>query len=355
MNISMVIADADKDYLQRISEVLQTYDDLSISVVTTAERMNQALERGVDVLLFDPDLSDERMPVSAAKVAICLYSDEAKNTGLYADVQQIQKYQRVSNIYRYINRAYADKAGFSPNFSAEATRIIGVYSPIGGSGKTTIALALAAMLRQMGNTVLFTSLEQFESSSVVNPHEEDGLAALIQALATEKLSNGPLGADQVNIGAHLKALAKPGFEGVDYIEGFNRLVDYSSLAGSEIEELFSRMRKDAEYRFIIVDMGSTLDEISRVLFELADSVVLVERSGELPKKKMDNLAEQPLIQENIKKLFRVANFVTSNKYASAFEEIPSIGNIHAFPETSLTNMIRNINLNSELRPELLQR
>ena len=218
MNISVAIASSDREYMERLSEALGQYEELAIHVYTGRETLTAAMESNhFDVLLFDPDLSEDRLPFQHVELPICLYSDEAKNTGLYPEEVKTEKYQRVSNIYKQIIREYAERAGeaLEPDRS-QKTVCIAVYSPIGGSGKTAASLAVGSRLAKQGKSVLFFSAEQLDSSSYINPRKEEGLVALIEAASDKK----------VNFELKLKGLLKTGNGGISYLEGFERLADF---------------------------------------------------------------------------------------------------------------------------------
>ena len=83
MNISVAIASSDREYMERLSEALGQYEELAIHVYTGRETLTAAMESNhFDVLLFDPDLAEDRLPGQHVDLPICLYSEEAKNTGL---------------------------------------------------------------------------------------------------------------------------------------------------------------------------------------------------------------------------------------------------------------------------------
>lgn len=339
MNISIAIVDADSKYVSRLSEVLQQYKDLSISIFTNVQRYRDDLEhRQFDILLFDPDISEEDLALSGAKLAICLYSDHCKNIHRYADCIKVLKYQRVSNIYKSMLREYADKAGYSVDFcNGRSTKLLGVYSPVGGAGKTTVALAFASKLKSLGNTVLFVSTEQLESSSSVNTHDEDGMAILINDLSDEN----------INFKVKLTAISKHGMDDLEYLEGFIRLVDYDAVTADEIRSIFEHIKRDSDYQYVVIDMDSNLDTINRTVFELSDQILLVEKPGELPVRKMELFARQVLVQEQKRKIYRLHNFAENNSVYSGELDVPVIGQIHNYGNLKLTHMIHTINANGE--------
>lgn len=339
MNISIAIGDADREYVERLSEVLQQYHDLTLSFFTNFDSLQKALEqKQFDILLFDPDISQERLTVSGVKLAVCFYRDSCSNLHMYANCAKVLKYQRVSNIYKDILREYADKAGGAEEFGNRMkTRLIGVYSPVGGSGKTTIALAIACRLKALGNQVLFVNTEQLESSSIVNTHDEDSMAMLIEDSGNEK----------VNFKVKLTAVSKHGLDDMEYLEGFTKLVDYDAVTGEEIARVLERIKKESDYQYVVIDMDSHLDPVNRAVFQLADQIILVERPGELPVRKIELFAQQVFAQEYKNKMFRVWNFAESQSIYSNELEVPVIGKVHHYGNLKLESMVHAINANGE--------
>ncbi|MBR4082973.1 MAG: AAA family ATPase [Lachnospiraceae bacterium] len=335
MNISIAIADTNKSYRERLVEVLQEYEDLSVSVFTNAERLEETLQtKNFDIVFFDPDICDKKMTFYNTKMNVCMYSDEARNTNLYSDCVKVLKYQRISKIYKDIVKAYADKVGNWADFDrSQNTRLVSVYSPIGGSGKTTISLALASKLTSLGKSVLLLSMEQMDSSACMNPHteEEDGIIALLQAVV-----------ENSNFELKLKGATKKGLNGIFYVEGFERIVDYNTVDKEEIYQVVDKIRKSGSYDVVIFDMNSCYDTICQVVFEQADSILVVERAGELALKKLEMFAQQAIAKEYIAKMYKICNFVDNNTKKSEALTVESIGNVHNYGTQALKEVIQAI-------------
>lgn len=340
MNISIAIADLNLEYIERLSEVLQQYEELTIHIYTSGYKLQAAIEKNrFDVVLFDPDISEERLVFPGVKLPICLYSDEAHNRSMYADFAKVVKYQRVSNIYKEIIREYADKAGYSADFdNSKNTGILAVYSPVGGSGKTTIALTVASKLVSQGKAVLFISAEQLNSSLCLNAKREDGVTALVEAVADER----------VNFELKVKGIMKSGVNGMYYLEGFDRIVDYSAVTGDEFAEVLNRIRRGGFCNVVVVDMESNLDSISRSVIETADKVLVVEKAGELPAVKMNLFAQQTFTHEHRDKMMIVHNFAENNSVYSDQLAVPVVGTVHNYGNLQLKNVIQAINANGEI-------
>ncbi len=347
MNISIAIADLNKEYVERLLEVLQQYDELTIHVYTNWQKLQTAMDGGrFDVVLFDPDICEERLGFSKVKLPVCLYSDEARGAGLYPDTAKVLKYQRISGIYKEMIRAYAEKAGYSADFDhSQSTSVAVVYSPVGGSGKTTVALALASRLASQGMSVLFMSAEQLDSSGCVNPHSEDGIITLIQAAADE----------QVNFPLTVKGVRKQGLNNMFYIEGFQRLADYDAVTDKEMSDVFDKIRRSGICDVLVVDMETNLNAVGRAVASQADTIVVVERPGELPAAKMDLFARQVFANEHSGKMVRVFNFAENNSKFSQGLDRPVAGTIHNYGNLPLKNVIQAINMNNELQTEIIIR
>ena len=333
MNISISIADANREYLERLVEVLQEYEELSVSVFTNATLLEQALQtKRFDIVLFNPDICEKKLTFFNVKLCICLYSEDTQNAMLYSDCLKIMKYQRISKLYKEIIKAYADKAGYLADFdNSQNTKIIAVYSPIGGSGKTTIALSLASNLSSSGKSVLFLSAEQMDSSSYVNSRMEEGITMLIESVG-----------ENTNFELKLKGIMKKGLNGVSYIEGFERIVDYNTVTKEEMGAVIEKIRKCGCCDVVIIDMESRMDDICQAVFEQADNIIVVERTGEISTRKMDMFAQQALVCEYASKMCKIQNFVDRNTQLGNQLEIPIIGRVYNYGNQSLKNLIHSI-------------
>lgn len=343
MNISLAIGDCDLDYSERLLAGLSRYDELTVHLYTDAGKLQRALaEKTFDVVLFDADISEERLAFGASKLAVCLYREDAKNIGLYPDMEKLSKYQRISAIYQEMARLYAGKAGYSDGFDySHRTDSAAVYSPVGGSGKTTVALALASQLSGQGKKVLFLSVEPLNSSLCVNPKKGEGLVGLLEASASET----------VNFELKLKGTVNSGLNGMEYAEGFERLADYDAVAKGELAEVLSKIRRSGIYDAIVLDLGSRLDWAGREALDFADRILIVEREGDLAKEKLELFSSQALFQEYKGKCAGVLNFAEGSSRQKLILEIPMTGSIPYYGSIPIEDLISAIARNGELGAE----
>ena len=339
MFISIAVADSNREYLERLTEVLQQNGDLDISIFYNADRLISSMEKErYDVVLFDPDISDTKLSFPNVKLAVCLYSDEAVNKELYVDMDNIRKYQRISNIYKDILKKYADIAGYSANFSnAKRTKIQAVYSPIGGSGKTVISLAIAEKMSQLGKNVLYFSTEQLSSSASYFEYKEEGNTALV-----ETISSG------ASFDMKLKGITKQGNNGVNYIEGFERIADYIDITYEEMKDVLNNIKKTGIFDSIIVDMACSIDHITKAVWEEADEIFVICKSGNFSTKKLNFFANQGIVLENKKKFLKIDNMVDISSKFNNELDVPCVASIHNYGNISEENVISAINYSNDI-------
>lgn len=344
MNINIAIADSNETYLKRLMDVLDAEKSLTISIFTDEEGLIKALEdRDYDVLLFDPDISDRKLNFYRTKLPICLYSPYSKNHGLYSGIQSIKKYQRISNIYADVNRLYAEKAGdvFSPDKSS-MTSVISVFSPVGGSGKTSVAMAIASKLKEEGE-VLFLSMEQLCGVDSLNPPQDEGIVKLIENLK-----------EDVNFEALLAGMRKHGFNDIYYISGFDKAVDYNEVSREDVRNLIVAIKKTGVFKYVVIDTESIIDERVMAILEGSDHIVVVSSSDDTSAEKIKKLPSQAVIMENSKKISMIFNKKKTHVKSQSDYEWDVIGEVKDYGNIYMRDVVKNMYIGDEINVETLK-
>jgi cellulose biosynthesis protein BcsQ len=179
------------------------------------------------------------------------------------------------------------------------TSVVAVYSPIGGSGKTTIACALANYLSMMGKKTLYLNFEEVASDGGYFPQSEDKSMSDLM---------GYIG-NNINLGVKLQGIQQTKKENLYYINHFRSPNDIYEITESELEELLAQISNSELYDYVVVDMGGYLDYKTLKIFEIAEKIVLVDRNDMIGKIKMSKfLAQAHIVNEYIYKMMRVINF-----------------------------------------------
>lgn len=144
-----VVCDSESDYARRFMEYenqKKTFP-MEIAACTSLEALHSLSEkRKIDVLLVsERTFADDALSVGAGKTFIL--AEDGEVTG-YENIARISKYQSCDTVLRSVMSCYeAEEAAlYVPYGETENKKLIGVFSPAGGCGKTLFALALGQML-----------------------------------------------------------------------------------------------------------------------------------------------------------------------------------------------------------------
>jgi pilus assembly protein CpaE len=153
-------------------------------------------------------------------------------------------------------------AGVSTSSGGTEAHVIAIYSPQGGSGKTTIATNVAAALMREGTKVLLVDCDlQFGDVGVfLNLQSQRNIVDLVRSV--DDLDLDLVDNVLMNHDSGLKVLLAPG-----------RPEDAEEVLPDKTAELIQKLR--GVFDFIVVDMASKLDDLAVALFDVADRIVLV--------------------------------------------------------------------------------
>lgn len=331
MMIRMAVADANQDYVTRLANVLEDYEDLNLSVFTERYSLETALaSRRFDVLLFDSDLYDGQVGLPSGTLPIMLWNSEKPVPESCKSFAKVAKYQRISNIYRQVLELYADVCGNVDSvLGTKGVRICAFYSPVGGCGKTTTALVAAKKLALQGLRTFYISLEEMASESCYLPQNaEKGLSEIAAALGGD-----------VNFNLKLQGLLQTKSDRFFYLNHFDSPNDILEITEQELEELFSHLRGCGLFDYIIVDMGVSMNANQLRIFELADKLVIVGRPDEMASGKLNTFFKQiHIMNEYQSKMLFLMNFDNGRVTESAYP-VPLIGKIAFAPNQDSAGLI----------------
>lgn len=262
MKIRLLIITADTDYADHLSNILaEKYaDTFEINVCFSAERLRELCSAGkFETALFDPEF----LPfINKNSIQLPLIlTDEPGSDGLENNFKKILKYQRISSIAGNILENYAEAGKIVNEFGSHKARVTVSWSPAGGSGKTTVALAYAANKVFTGKQVLYLNMENFSSASVY--FQENGKSI---SKVFEKLES--------NVNIFLTGIRqRDGGSGISYFCGPENYDDINILTADDIAVLTEACISVTDE--LVIDLPSQCDERIQKVFEIADTVLLV--------------------------------------------------------------------------------
>ena len=150
---------------------------------------------------------------------------------------------------------------FEAQQATGSTRVMSVFSPKGGVGKTTIALNLAVTLAQLGQrTVLIDGSIQFGDLRALLKVPAD--APSILDLPTDRIAESDLG----------DVLWRDP-SGIDILLAPPRIEMAEMLTARDVGKILSLLRR--VYAVIVIDMSSQLNDIGLAFLDASDLIVAI--------------------------------------------------------------------------------
>ncbi len=231
-----------------------------------AQLLQSYIDNGesIDIVLISPDLYTAEMKLPD-DVLIVLLEDDALSMRTDS-VLTVYRYQRLGQLITTVMGYYYEHnetAGRQFVRSKHAS-VISVFSPMGGVGKTTVAVNLCKQLALNGERVFYLNLETIPSGSLFFSSEEDNPS--LQIFYYAKQETGQLL-------SKIEALKKyDPYSMVDYFDIAIQAAEMLELKEMEIKRLINGIVDTGVYDYIIIDLDSSLHERSKVALLESDQV-----------------------------------------------------------------------------------
>ena len=296
MKIRLLIASSDGTYANHLSRVLaeKHAEVFEVSICSSEERMQEVLSNHrFDAALLErqfldcADLREVRLPLE-------LWDDASAFRAEAGKYPPIRKYQRISSIIRDVLAQYAAISSNKEVFGNSQAHITAVWSPAGGSGKTTTALAYAAQKVAGGRKTVYLDLQCFSCSSVYFQQSGKSISSLF-----EKLDS--------NIELLLQSVRQQDSDsGIYYFCQPENYDDINILTTADVMDLIDGCARGSDE--LVIDLSSICDEKTCEILKMADTVFVVLDASRTDKAKWEQFRTQDDVYERIRsKTVLVAN------------------------------------------------
>lgn len=271
IRLNLLLADTDEHYLIQLANYLQNRHSASFSVsyVTSENHLKVYLEKhrnSLDILMAGPSLA--KALYTGTQTTVILLSDgRLENSEIEYPV--LDKFQRGDQLASRALQIYMEQHPDRRfiNTAQGSNRLIGVFSPSGGCGKSTLAAGLSAIAHHHGKKAMYLNLEGCESTEAWFPKgNSPSISELFYHLKE--------GASQLSLKLEALSYRDPG-SGVRSFMPADTLLDFNELTDSDLERLADELRKTENLDVVFVDMPASVDAKNLKIMELMDQVLLV--------------------------------------------------------------------------------
>lgn len=253
----IAVCDGEASYACRLMEYANQRRDL-LFVVHAFTKSQDLLaflqETSVDILLLDWELAPLCLREVSAGMVILLSEEEYLETeGSYP---VIYKFQSCARILQQVLDLYAETAGegLGAACAREKTQFIGIYSPVGRSGKTTFALALGKELGRRRRT-LYLNLEEYSGFEKLYPYA-DG-RTLSELLYFQKQGKKAFACKLEGMIQEMGTLS--------FIPPLRSPAELRQVGGEDWTELMEAIARESGFEFVILDLSGAVNGLYEIL------------------------------------------------------------------------------------------
>ena len=307
-----ILADLEEEYLVPIQ--LKLFQELGstidVEVITEREYFDDffSVARRGDVLLISEELYHDGFQRHDIKNIFVMSESVAENKIISDHIRFIYKYTSVKKLYDEI--LYIADTDRSIQKNKKEPQVILVYSPIGGAGKTTISIGLAAALEENYKGALYIDAEYLQSfhcftreksciPNEFNRHMYQGAAGMYNKM---------------------KACVRK--EGFAYFPPLRGSLDSLRVDFSAFIKLIKEAKQSQDYDYIIVDTDSLYTKDKADLIEMADKVLIVTKNDSVSCFRVNLLIDNMNMKDKEKFIF-ICNFYDQTGDQVLQEEVPA--------------------------------
>lgn len=310
-NIKILMADTDDKYLMPLERkfIDELEDKADLIVITDPDYLKQyfSTPQKLDILIINEELYDVQL--ERHDIANVFILTEEEKSPRDTETNQIYKYTSVKEIYaEVINKSPAKNASFN---NTEETKILMIYSPIGGIGKTSVSAALCEAIAKYHKKVLFIGIDSLQTFGSIIEHLPD-MESGAEKLMIEK-------SEYVYEAIKSKIITRT----FDILPPFHLSLPSLNIKGEDYLNLLNCIKATKYYDYIVVDGVSDFNEDISRLMGIANHTIIVAGQDKNSAHKLDCLLRNIDCSDNERFVFvcnkyknEKENFLTNNHFAN---------------------------------------
>ncbi|MBO4898418.1 MAG: AAA family ATPase [Clostridia bacterium] len=308
--LNIVLADSDELFLNHLTnyllEKINTFEVYSFTTKESLVRFIEDKSNKIDIIAFSEDLMDGAITLAGAPVKVLL------SDGSYSEVndfKSINKYQKAEKFVSGLLLLYAEATGRveAVTHGDKNTKIVGFYSPVGGSGKTVLSVAAACALARRGKRVFYLNAEKINSTASVLNRAESGNMSDIYLNAKTK---------GANIGLRIMANKYVDMNtNISYINPAESSLEINELTSAEFKKILKEFETLGEFDVIIVDFDSEFNKDKIDVLSAVDKIFVPFTGDSVSVSKIDLFMKELEMYDELSDLYPKINLVL-NKAAN---------------------------------------
>lgn len=331
--INLVLADSDDFFLKSLSRYILDHNSaFEVNIFTSDEYLLKYISNNsVDILLIEEGMLTSDVLSKTKNIITLILDDVSKETATYI---HINKYQKTEAFLKEITFRYAEGKGDKSLFSSNSrhANVISVYSPVGGSGKTTFALALAGTLAKNGVKVFYLNMEKFNSSVLYFGKNGESISEIFLKIKNKT----------VNLSFEIIKRLLVDESGVKYLGAVESAMEFDELTSDELNNLINELASIDDIDYLILDLPTEFDMkfIDIVKHSNYVSVICTEDSTGVLKLNsfLQELSIFPDLKMSYEKIIPVINKSNTREIPHSIQEI--------LKEKQIACIIPQLNLNN---------
>lgn len=312
--ISLVIADSDPYYVESIVNFLISnyHRRFQVNSFTKTDCLAAFLsesKRKVDILLISPELYSDSLDSHKINTPILLC--DGKEVRHIKGYKTVNKYQHGDRIVSSIINIFSENtdSNLCTVNNTRKTKIIAVYSPAGGVGKTCIAVCSSILCAQKGLATLYLNLENSQSTTFF--FKGSSALNLSNILYNLKDTDGNFNLKMEGI-----KCVDPKYN-VHYFLPPDNSLELDEVHPDELKFLMQQLKSAGLYDVVFVDMTNNFDKRNIALLEACDDIFFVTTADEISKTKVKSMINQlNMLPDNSDSAIWNKAIVILNKWAN---------------------------------------
>ena len=322
------IADSQEAYARAFMEYANLKENhlFQVRMCTREEQLLRALaEEEIEILL----ITAEWYPLCKERITreCVIFLSEGSLPSELRIYPAVYKYQSAENILREILYYYSEQCGedFCLTGTRRDNKVIGVYSPVGGSGKTVFALTLGQVLAESKN-VLYLNLEECSGLAELSGNSNWNLSDLIYFFRQKNSS----------FLYRLNSMVRK-WDRLDYIPPCDSYMDFRQVAVDEWQKLLYWIRTRSDYDVVVLDLGNMAGHEPEILRQ-CDGIYVPTGQGLFSQAKLAQWQRYIQILDGVDVLEKLQVL----ELPSPGEKIGSEEELFALPRQTLGTYIRGL-------------